>query len=172
MRTFLLLILLLSLSFNNQAQAYHTAPNHWKEPRIYHEPFEKDASQIFPMETVKCKANPIGATFSPNKAYWFRLDDKTGKNISFILSVFNDKGCIQVSLDELYPNFSPPKINWINEKLLYVELWWGRILGAYFILDVEKARIITAEELHDGTIDFQQWHDACKNKELKLDCVK
>lgn len=36
-------------------------------------------------------------------------------------------------------------------------IWWGRVLGTYFIYDVEKEKIIIKEMVHDGVIPFQQF---------------
>jgi hypothetical protein len=30
--------------------------------------------------------------------------------------------------------------NWINEKLLFVQVWWGRIASSDIILDVNHGR--------------------------------
>ncbi len=49
------------------------------------------------------------------------------------------------------------KVRWINEKLLYMQVWWGRILGSYLIFDVEKERTVVREMVNDGHIPFQQF---------------
>jgi hypothetical protein len=34
---------------------------------------------------------------------------------------------------------------WLNEKLLFIEVWWGRIHASDIIVDVEKRQIIYHE---------------------------
>ncbi|MDP9141737.1 MAG: hypothetical protein M3O62_13195 [Pseudomonadota bacterium] len=43
-----------------------------------------------------------------------------------------------------------PYVTWINEKLLHIVAFWGRIAGSELILDVEKMKWIYAEDAHYG----------------------
>ena len=38
------------------------------------------------------------------------------------------------------------KAHWLNEKLLFVEAWWGRVLATDLVLDVESGRVVYAED--------------------------
>jgi hypothetical protein len=38
------------------------------------------------------------------------------------------------------------KVKWINEKLLFVQSWWGRVLSTDLILDVLENRIIYMQD--------------------------
>jgi len=41
-------------------------------------------------------------------------------------------------------------VQWLNEKLLFGRVWWGRIYSTDFILDVEKERFIYKQMAHYG----------------------
>ena len=49
------------------------------------------------------------------------------------------------------------KAHWVNEKVIYTEIWWGRVLGTYALIDVETESIIQAEMIQGGTIAYQHW---------------
>ena len=66
---------------------------------------------------------------------------------------------------DYYPNFAPD-VRWINEKLLYIEVWWGRVVGSSFVFDVEHEKFVHKETVHDGLIPFQQFREAQERKLL------
>jgi hypothetical protein len=41
---------------------------------------------------------------------------------------------------------------WINEKLLFVQVWWGRIASSDLILDIEHGKFIYDELAHYGEL--------------------
>jgi len=41
-------------------------------------------------------------------------------------------------------------VQWLNEKLLFSRVWWGRIYSTDFILNVEKEQFIYREMAHYG----------------------
>jgi hypothetical protein len=43
-------------------------------------------------------------------------------------------------------------VRWLNEKLLYGQVWWGRIYSTDFILDVEARKFIYREMAHYGEL--------------------
>ena len=113
----------------------------------------------------------------PHNAYWLGINPEEGyetwnkptNGVRFhdsspdaALCVFNETDRMtKILLKDHYPNFVLD-VYWINEKLLYVEVWWGRILGSCFIFDVEKESIIYKEMVNDGNVAFQQWQQAKK----------
>jgi hypothetical protein len=42
--------------------------------------------------------------------------------------------------------------NWLNEKLIYIQVWWGRIVSSDMILDVEKQAFIYNEVANYGAL--------------------
>jgi len=97
--------------------------------------------------------------FSPNNAYWFAYQDAQSDKP---ILIFNEREYLIAVI--VNPNGPIRSISakWINEKLLYIEIWWGRVLGSGYIYDVEKEAIIYQEMVHDGVIPFQQWEPARK----------
>jgi hypothetical protein len=43
---------------------------------------------------------------------------------------------------------------WLNEKLIFIEVWWGRIAASDLILDVENKKFIYNQLAHYGEITF------------------
>jgi len=54
--------------------------------------------------------------------------------------------------------------NWINEKLIYLEVWFNPHYGAYWIYDVENKKIVINELQNDGLPAYQQCQEYHKNK--------
>ena len=50
------------------------------------------------------------------------------------------------------------------------DTWWGRIAATDLIFDVEREKIIYAEELTDGSLAYQQYLESCPIHGCK--CVK
>ncbi|MCX8026939.1 MAG: hypothetical protein N3A62_03645 [Thermodesulfovibrionales bacterium] len=129
---------------------------------------EKDFDSRIKISRIKIKEpllNDGSKNYSPNKAYWFIVDiPDTTKTPPWSLQIriFNERDyliCIVIS------NFAAQyetKVHWINDKLMYVQFWWGRISGAYLIFDVEKERIVLKEGFTDGETILQQWKEKGK----------
>ena len=43
-------------------------------------------------------------------------------------------------------------VHWLNEKLIFGEVWWGRIYATDFIFDVEQRKFIYREMAHFGDL--------------------
>ncbi len=154
------------MNINNAfSQEWHTTPDKWKEPRIFHSEFEKEYENRIKICRTKLynkisEQNEKEKNYSPNKAYWFVVyspDTMKPGPWSTEIRVFNERDyIIKIELlDHAAQYVTTTK--WINEKLLYIELYWGRVLGTYFIFDAEKEQVIIREMVHDGGIAFQQW---------------
>ena len=61
----------------------------------------------------------------------------------------NAKPLLKVEFDDHGNTFSA---NWINEKLLFVQVWWGRLGSSDLILDVEQGKFIYNEFAHYGEL--------------------
>jgi hypothetical protein len=44
------------------------------------------------------------------------------------------------------------KLVWINEKLLFGQVWWGRIVSTDFVYDVEQNRMVYKELANYGEL--------------------
>lgn len=149
---------------NKVGSQFHTSPDKWEKPRIYHT--EMDESCEKKISVAKIPVKEIEPkVFSGNSAYWYVLDKQVNKNLQAdkSLYVFNERDyLIQVNIAETDHRYDG-RAAWINEKLIYYQWWWGRILGGYLIFDVEREKIIQKELVKYGGIAFQQFQQA-KNK--------
>ena len=130
----------------------------WNKPRDYHIAFEDEFSERIEVIEKEYQAPSAAATYSKNEAYWFELEPLNEKTNEQRISVSAD-GLAAISLKDTYPNF-PTKAYWINEKLIFIRVYWGRIVGTDLIFDTEKKEFIHREMVYDGTILYQQTRQA------------
>jgi HEAT repeats len=140
-------------------------PDCWKEPRFVH---EAQASGEWQRNTtirqVK-REKPGGGTLSPNKGYLFVLEGgrPTGK-----VTIHAEKDhLVEIEFREL---FALSDVRWINEKLLFMRPWWGRIAGTDVIYDVENEIVVHAETVTDGSLAHRQFLESCPIH--GCDCIK
>lgn len=86
-------------------------------------------------------------SFSPHKSRWFSVwrDHAVGVN-SGLTEVVVERApndFLLVSMKDVYQD--GVEVRWINDKLLFVEAWWGRIAATEMILDVESGSWIYQE---------------------------
>lgn len=139
---------------------WHTPPDRWAEPRIHHSPFDQEYEQRIRISHISRRdGSALRKVFSSNKAYWYSAQPpdylKKGPWSTDILLDNERSYLIDIRLVD-HSQYDL-KVNWINEKLLYIQVWWGRILGSYLIFDLEKERIVSREMVHDGSLPFQQF---------------
>jgi len=119
---------------------------------------------------------------SPNDAYWVgvgaeeraEVGESQPKALRFrvsspdvVIYVFNERPkLLQLTLKDHYPNFVID-VRWINEKLLFASVWWGRVLGTDLILDVENESIVYKEMLHDGLVVYRQWQKPPRRRAVR-----
>jgi hypothetical protein len=149
-------------SIDNKQWTFHTTPDKWNESRVFHSPFDDkwaDRIIIKRIPAIEIKSEKI---FSPNKAYWFSIIDPNysksmTRNVQ--IDIFNERD-YHISLQLMEIGNYVLQTKWVNEKLLYVRTWWGRVLGFDLLFDVEKEQIIYKEFVNDGGIPFMQWQQA------------
>jgi len=150
---------------------WHTTPDKWAESRIYESPFNPEYSDRLTITHEKLQQQFTMQVLSPNKAYWFaatpdwpKLPVASCNGAEFTIQaedapifVFTEKEyLLKINLRHHYPNFAVT-VRWINERLLFLQVWWGRILGSCYLLDTESECVIYKEMLHDGGIEYEQW---------------
>jgi hypothetical protein len=140
--------------------AWHTTPGKWEQPRNYHAPFDPYFSPQIRIGRDMVSVPATEKTWSPNHAYWFMgsyADTTKEGPWNSTISVFNERQyLVQITfLDHRYL----PEARWINEKLLYLDVWWGRVVGTQIIFDVEQEKTIYQEMICDGTNAWQQWQE-------------
>jgi 3-oxoadipate enol-lactonase len=137
----------------------HTDPSRWEEPRIYHTQEQSQLDKRILIEKSGYPAALLEPVHSPNGAYYFMvMRPNTAETWPCTTSVFvysERDSLVQITLADHYLNFSPT-VSWVNEKLLLLRVWWGRIVGTDVIYDVEREKIIYEESFHDGTLLFEQ----------------
>ena len=130
----------------------------WNSPRNYHIAFEDEFSDRIEVIEKENQAPSEAANYSTNEAYWFELEPLNEKTNEQRISVSAD-GSATISLKDTYTNF-PTKAHWMDEKLIFIRVYWGRIVGTDLIFDVEKKEFIYREMVYDGTILYRQTRQA------------
>jgi len=140
---------------------FHTDPSRWKEPRIYHTPGERQWEKRVTVEETLTPHALMEPVHSPNRAYYYMLaqpDTKKPGPWDAVLYVHRERPKLTaLTFHDFYANF-PVEARWINEKLLFVRVWWGRTVGTDAVYDVEKNVFVSRETFHEGTIVYRQYH--------------
>ena len=142
---------------------WHTTPDKWDEPRIFHTAFDDQWADR--VQLAKEPVRDVNETMyvSPNGAYWYAMEmseifEPTQRNAT--IRIYNERDdffCIRLA--DINSSYEC-RAEWINEKLLYVRFWLGRVLGVDLIVDVETEQIVYQEMVNDGGIPFLQWQQA------------
>ena len=148
----------------------HTRPDKWEKARVFHTPIVQDSrhwhriKERISISRIELVQDSQQKVFSPHAVYWYftneDLPEPRQYKSTFAINLFNERDyLVQLSFRDINKNYVK-KVNWINEKLLYIQIWWGRVLGTYLIFDVEKEKIVYKEMVHDGGIPFLQWQQS------------
>ena len=141
----------------------HTTPDKWKKPRVFHTTVDERYSERVLVWRAPLARVANEKVFSPNKAYWYSVTEpdtmKPGP-YKLRIDIYNEREyLVRLDMLNIYGNFKP-HVKWINEKLLYVQVWWGRVKGVDLIFDVENEQVIHKENINYGIIPFLQWQQA------------
>lgn len=135
-------------------------PDCWTESRNVHSgevvELESTANPAIRLNHVE---EPMSGEriYSPNGGYYFVAE---GDRPNSILHIFNEKDQVwAVTFEE---SFYPLNPTWINENLLFVRVYGGRISFIDLILNVEKESVIHAQRGSDGFMAMQQFQEGCK----------
>lgn len=82
--------------------------------------------------------------------------------INEILVYSGNKEGIKVSVKGY--EHRPLSAKWINEKLIYFEVWFNPHFGAYWIYDIKVEKIVVHELQNDGWASFLQCREYYKNR--------
>lgn len=143
---------------------FHTDPGCWQTPRLAHTgaPSEALTARVH-LSSAPPGAVPAGeAVPAPNGAYrlWVRNPDTRQPGpwgAGLIVDVERPRHRLLLLEDVAQP-IAP---RWINEKLIFLRVAWGRTVFSDLILDAEAGRLIYHEQLQDGRIAWQQHRQAC-----------
>ena len=140
-------------------------PDCWTEERIVH---SSEFTDLWKGNTAfknlaGGKLKP--GVYSANKGYYFVAEDGRPNGA---VTIFAEKNyLIRIEFSEL---FGLSDVKWINEKLLFMRPWWGRIAATDLIYDVEAERMIYAEGVTDAYLAFQQYRASCPAQ--GCECIK
>lgn len=130
----------------------------WDAPRNFYEEIDAGSIERIKVERIEKELEAeSGATFSPNAGYWFHTEGIKEKKQYIVIS--SDEGQYLITLKEPYPSFST-QISWVNEKIVFIRVYWGRIQGVDMLFDSEVGEFIYRESLVDGSILYQQTKQA------------
>ena len=152
--------------FPTQAVVGPNPPDRWKEPRLFHRPFEEQFASRIVLERCSIPAALPERELSPNNAYWFALirpdQTKNGPWDSDVLVFTERDTLLRIRLRDV---LECHEIAWVNEKLLRIRVRWGRICATDLIVDVEREQIVYKEMVWDGVIPFQQFQEVKKQSQ-------
>lgn len=147
----------------------HTPVDKWDTSRLYHAPFDDKFINNIIITKSSWPSKLLQHKYSKNKAYWYGvIGPDTTKNGPWSTKIFiNNERKKPIQIDLAGHNNYPVKINWINEKLLYIQVWWGRIIGTDLIYDVEREITVSKEMIKDGRYLFYQHQESQKSQPNK-----
>ena len=160
-----LVIFFASIAAPGESRWPGATPDCWADARFFHSQemldIWKDRTMIRRLRDTKPKAG----TYSPNQGYYFTVE---GGRPSGAVTIYAEKDyLLRIEFSEL---FGLADVRWVNEKLLFMRPWWGRILGTDLIYDVETEKIVYVETVTDGYLAYQQFRESCPT--LGCDCIK
>lgn len=158
---FLLSLLLLPVS-RIDADEFHTSPYCWDEARIVAYGVSQEGDVTL---TRSGEALDVDGTPSPNGGYRFHVFERGDEASAWYPRVGIDIERPYLLVLEFRATDAISEAEWINEQLIYLRLWWGRIAGSDFIVDVEKERIVYQQPFIYGGLAFQQFQQ-CSDPEF------
>ena len=106
--------------------------------------------------TRRQAARPETGELSPNKGYYFAVEG--GRPIGRVTIHAEKDHLVDIQFVNL---FWLTDVRWLNEKLIFMRPWWGRIAATDLIFDVEREEMIYAESVTDATVAYQQYQESC-----------
>ncbi len=147
------------------APGFHTDPSCWDTPRVFHTgpPSEALAQRV--ERTANVTREPRdNSVVSPNGAYkvWVELPNSpVGSVADQVLYVYSEQG--RVTRFYLAQSLFPLDPRWINEKLVFVRVPWGRVAFTDLVINAENGDVLYQEEARAGQDAYVQYQQACGN---------
>jgi hypothetical protein len=140
-------------------------PDCWTEERNFHSGESNDSWQANTLFKKISGAPLKPGVYSPNKGYYFVAEDGRPNGA---VTIFVEKNyLIRIEFTQL---FGLADVKWVNEKLLFMRPWWGRIAATDLIYDVEAEKVVYSENLTDGYLAYQQFRESCPL--VGCECIK
>lgn len=131
-------------------------PDCWSEDRNVHSGSEGQQWEKQTRIGVHAGERPKPGEMSPNQGYWFV---RQGDWPTARILVHAEKA--QLTQIEFSGIHALGEVRWINEKLLFIRVWWSRLSGNDLIFDVETESFIASEQFHDGGMARRQFRENC-----------
>jgi hypothetical protein len=140
------------------AQIWHTPPSCWSAARLTHADWSEQPGER--LRVHRSREAPDGGTWvtSPNGGYRFRkIDPDFVAPPPWTTRIVIEAERSELTIVELGNHGNAPAhAAWLNEKLVFVRVWWGRVLGADLIVDAEKGDVVWKETARGGDAAFEQ----------------
>lgn len=126
----------------------------WTKPRNFHVAFDETFAPNIMVAESSNDSVPEAVVFSANNAYWFYVEPYDVEASEQRIVLDGNRG-VTITLKDAYLNF-PVRVTWVNEKLVFISVWWGRVAGTEMIFDIEKNEFVYREMVYDGAQLYQQ----------------
>ncbi len=152
MKRYLFSFAVYALGFPAVAQNFHTEPSCWDKPRIYHtgSPSVDLGRKI--ERTLNVTRTPRDdALVSLNGGYktWVEIPNRPVGNVADqILYLYSEQERVTRFYIEQAQLIVTPQ--WINEKLVFARVVWGREAYTDIVVDVESGDVVYEEEARGG----------------------
>jgi hypothetical protein len=142
---------------------FHTSPACWSEPRIAHQGTPPgELRSLVRVGWTRDAVPDTGGVAGPNGAYryWtaYVPEGEIGEAGGSVLVDVERGRTLGVSAAGAR---AAPQPSWINEKLLFVRLVWGRVQFTDLVVDVERGVIVYEEAARWASEAFEQFREAC-----------
>src|SRR5690348_3390243 len=146
---------LLSLLIAGTTSSFQGQPSKCGSPKVQYQSFDAQYANKFVVQSIPASQLPsqIGEKeFSEQRTMWLvTVAPDTTKPVpwSTVVYVGSDNGAEVLKL-EFLDHSDGPEPKWLNEKLLFGRVWWGRIASTDFIFDIQKRDFVYREMAHYG----------------------
>ncbi len=140
------------------AGGFHTPPECWSGPRYTHRPASAEFVERITLAAAS-KTEPVDGELSPNGGYQIQVEHSNGMALVRV-DVERDRQWLLSLRGAAWA----PQARWVNEKLLFVRVHWGRIQASDLLLDVERGQILSHELADNGQTAYQQFQQACQGR--------
>jgi hypothetical protein len=145
-----------------------TAPAHAQEvppcdsAKVQYSPVEDKYLEKIKVQGVTELQVPdnVEKQFSPQRTFWlFAVQPNYQKDGPWTTTVLikSADGSTMRKITFLDHGTGGVKLDWLNERLLFARVWWGRILSTDFIVDVQNR-----EFLYEQNAYYGQLMESCK----------
>lgn len=126
--------------------------------KVRYSPFDPAYSSRILLKSVTGSAGPPPSApknYSPQHTMWQAgVDPDTMKPGPWTTRVYfgSDANSDVLELSAVDHGSGNVQVDWLNEKLVFGRVWWGRIVSTDFVLDVQKRQFLYREMAEYGDL--------------------